>query len=171
MKPSRRLGWGVAACVLFTLACGKKETGAQPPAAGVPPSPAAATQDAAPPPGDNPPAVSRPTDIEWILVRLGDKTITPNGLKQVKLHLVSGDKEARGDASCNTFRSRYELDEAGLRFGPLQVTHLACPTLPNEKRFLEAIQATSRWAIEGDRLILSDASGKPVAEFSKRLSD
>jgi heat shock protein HslJ len=155
MKEPWRLGLGLLACVLLAIACGKKE----------------ASQDAPPPPGDSPAAIVRPTDIDWILVRLGDETVKQNGLKQMQLRLASMDKEAQGQSTCNTFRSRYELDEAGLRFGPLAVTRMACPKLDIEKRYLDAIQATSRWSFEGDRLILSDASGKPVAEFARRTTD
>jgi heat shock protein HslJ len=169
-----RPGFVLLACAfagVLTTACGKKETGSQPAAGGNPASPAAAAQDTAPPPAEGQPVIARPTDIDWILVRLGDQTVRPNGRKQMQLRLVSGDKEAQGKATCNTFRSRFELDEAGLRFGPLAVTRMACPNLEIEKRYLEAIQKTSRWSIEGDRLFLSDASGKPIAEFAQKSGD
>jgi len=160
-----RLAFLFAACVLAT-ACGKKDTGSTPGGG----APAAASRDAASPTGEGQ-AITRPTDIAWILVRLGDQPVRPNGRKLMQLRLVSGDKEAQGQATCNTFRARFELDEAGLRFGPLAVTRMACPDLEIEKRYLEAIQQTSRWSIEGDRLLLSDASGKPVAEFAQKSGD
>src|SRR5262249_44310152 len=106
------------------------------------------------------------TDVDWILLRLGDETVRPNGRKQMQLRLVSEDKTAHGEAFCNRFQSRFELDEAGLRFGPLAVTRMACPGLDVEKRFFTAIQATSRWSMVGGSLTLSDASGKKVAEFA-----
>jgi heat shock protein HslJ len=165
--------WRAGALLLAFLlasACGKKETGSVP-AGGAPAAPVSASQDAAAPPAEGQPAIAGPADIDWILVRLGDQTVRPNGRKQMQLRLLAGDKEAHGQATCNTFRSRFELDAAGLRFGPLAVTRMACPGLEIEKRYLEAIQQTSRWSIQGDRLLLSDASGKPVAEFAQKSGD
>jgi heat shock protein HslJ len=160
MRHPCRRGFLLLVCVA-AIACGRKAT---------PPPGSAAAPDAVPPPTATQAASTGPTGIDWILIRLGDETIQPSR-KQMLLRL-SGDKEAQGVAICNTYRSRFELDEAGLRFGPLDVTKKPCPKigLQREKVLLDAIQATSRWAIQGDRLILSDASGKPLAEFARRTT-
>lgn len=132
--------------------------------------------------GDKPPAAgapqsaaaSAPTGVDWLLTSIEGKAVTigPPGA-MAALRLDAKTAEATGRAICNQFHGHFDLDEAGLRFGPIATTRMACRggAQDEETRYLKALQETSRWSRDGDRLTLSSAAGKPLLEFSARAQE
>ncbi len=120
------------------------------------------------------PAAATPAGVDWLLTSVEGKTIAPGPPgAQAGLRLDPRTSEASGKATCNQFRGHFELDEAGLRFGPLATTRMACKggSLDLESRYLKALQQTSRWSRNGETLTLSDAAGKPLLEFNAKAGD
>lgn len=129
--------------------------------------------------GEKPPAAeapqsagaAAPTDVDWLLTRIEGTAVTirhPGAMAALRLDAKTS--EAVGRGVCNQFRGRFDLDEAGLRFGPLSTTRMACKgDAPDEEtRYLEALQEISRWSRNGDQLTLSNAAGKTLLEFSAK---
>jgi heat shock protein HslJ len=125
--------------------------------------------------GEKPPAATEPSSSaangpagEWLLASIGGAPVQPGSPgRQAGLKLDPRTSEATGLAICNQFRGHFELDDAGLRFGPLSTTRMACKdgSLDVESKYLKALQQTSRWSRNGEVLTLSDAAGKPLLEF------
>lgn len=69
-----------------------------------------------------------------------------------------------GFSGCNRFMGSYTLDRDSVLFGPLAGTMMACPEpeMAIEKAFLGALTGTLRYAISGDRLTLTPATGAPL---------
>lgn len=80
---------------------------------------------------------------------------------QREIHLVlQDDGIARGHAGCNRFRGSFSQPAAGLSFGGLISTRMACAEgMDQEQRFLQALAATTGFQLEGDTLALIDAEG------------
>jgi heat shock protein HslJ len=120
------------------------------------------------------PAAATPAGVDWLLASVEGKAFPPGPAgAQADLRLDPKTSEASGRAVCNQFRGHFELDEAGLRFGPLATTRMACKggSLEQESRYLKALQQTSRWSRNGETLTLSDAAGKPLLEFVEKAGD
>jgi heat shock protein HslJ len=166
----------VIACLAFALAgCGRSP---KPPAS--PPTEVNAPPDSSfgeKPPSAAPPAEegpSNPVGVNWLLLKMNGNTLppAPQGA-QTRLRLDGATSEAAGLATCNQFKGHFELDAAGLRFGPLATTRKACrgPAMEREQEYLKALQDTSRWTLNGDRMVLSDAAGHPLLEFAAPAGD
>lgn len=161
------LSCAVAALLLASCKSkGTPPTGEHPGAVQAPPDsslgekPPAATEQSSP-------AANGPAG-EWLLTSIAGVPIQPGSPgKQAGLKLDPRTSEATGLAICNQFRGHFELDDAGLRFGPLASTRMACKggSLDVESKYLKALQQTSRWSRDGEVLTLSDAAGKPLLEF------
>ena len=92
---------------------------------------------------------------------LAGTTITANFFAEGKLS---------GSAGCNTYQGTYEVDGESLDIGPLMSTKKACSQPPGvmeqETTFLVLLENTAAYQIKGDTLILLDATGAPLAEFT-----
>jgi heat shock protein HslJ len=95
----------------------------------------------------------------WLLTELGSELVSPREGERAP-HLVLDLDEARlaGSGGCNRLIGSISLDEAGLRFGPVATTMMHCgeEAMAFERAFLEALEATRAYAIEGTTLTLLD---------------
>ena len=166
---------GTAVLILAVAGCGRspKAPESQPKAVNAPPDASFGDK----PPTDGGPAgggPGSPLGMQWLLVRIdgADVPAGPRGA-QARMLLDRGTSEAEGVAICNQFKGRFELDEAGLRFGPIATTKKAChgEAMELETKYLKALQDTSRWSMSGDRLVLSDAGGRALLEFVAKAGD
>jgi heat shock protein HslJ len=66
-----------------------------------------------------------------------------------------------GTAGCNTFRSRYGLDQDRIRIEGAIATRKACPpeVMEQERQFLAALETATRWSIREGRLELRRDDG------------
>jgi heat shock protein HslJ len=164
---------GAAVLVLAIASCGRspKPPESQPKAVNAPPDASFGEK----PPSEAGPAgggPSSPVGVQWLLMTIEGTEVGPGGTK-ARLRLDRSTSEAQGYAVCNEFKGRFDLDEAGLRFGPIATTRKACrgAAMDLEAKYLKALQDTSRWSMNGERLTLSDAGGKPLLEFVARAGD
>lgn len=119
------------------------------------------TQQAAGAVGTVPDAPLRGT--RWVPRALaGQPVARPAGTPEPYL-LLRPDSAAEGHGSCNRFRGRYTAPGPGqLTFGPLLSTRMACPALPTETAFTQALAQTRTYRISGDTLRLFGAAGTPA---------
>ncbi|HYV20695.1 MAG TPA: META domain-containing protein [Verrucomicrobiae bacterium] len=117
-------------------------------------------------------ASTTPAGVDWLLASIEGVPVGQLGAQAV-MRLDPKTSEATGKAVCNQFRGHFELDDAGLRFGPLATTRMACKggSADLESKYLKALQETSRWSRNGETLTLSDAGGKPLLEFLAKAGD
>ncbi|HEX6843711.1 MAG TPA: META domain-containing protein [Actinomycetota bacterium] len=97
----------------------------------------------------------------WTLdtVAAGDAVSSALAGTEATLTLEGG--LASGSGGCNRLSGDYTLDGAGLSFGPLATTKMACPddVMGQEQAVLAALGDVAGWSVEGDRLALIDADG------------
>jgi len=106
----------------------------------------------------------------WVLDQLGDSAVTtPENSQEISLMLAAdSSNRADGQAGCNRFRGRFTLAANDqLTFSPLMATKMACPRLQVETRYLNALETTTRYQLEGDtlRLLGAPAGTQVVARF------
>ncbi|HET9010602.1 MAG TPA: META domain-containing protein [Gemmatimonadaceae bacterium] len=100
-------------------------------------------------------------DREWRLVSLhGQPAVPSTGMRAAGLRMSGDSLRMSGSGGCNRIGATYTLDGDRLSFGPILATRMACAdALLNrqETDFLAALQATTRYRIAGDTLILAGA--------------
>jgi copper homeostasis protein (lipoprotein) len=103
----------------------------------------------------------------WKLVRLGNEpVILGAGDKQPYITLMTQGNRVKGFAGCNRLMGSYELKGESLKFGRMASTRMACQIgMELETSFLQALESTVNWKIEGEHLELSDLKGALVARF------
>ena len=103
----------------------------------------------------------------WRLVEVGSQPAT-SGPRGVYLQFASDSARVTGSTGCNQLTGPFMRDGSALTFGAMITTKMACvdPRLnQQEHAFLAALQATQRYEITGDTLILIGAAG-PVARLA-----
>jgi heat shock protein HslJ len=93
----------------------------------------------------------------WLLAELGDERVPPSEPGRAP-YLVLEPEEARvyGSGGCNRLMGPIELEGDGLRFGPLATTLMHCgdEAMALERAFLDALEATRTYSLEGATLVL-----------------
>lgn len=127
----------------------------------------------APPPGSQPAASAAPAvplvGTRWHLVRVQAEAVAADPRPDLRLAAADSGR-VTGRGGCNRFSGTYALaGPAGLTFGPLLSTKMACPQLALEGRYFGALATVARYRISADtlRLYRPDAAA-PVAVFSTR---
>lgn len=108
----------------------------------------------------------------WELVRWGDRTV-PHGDNGEPVILEFKDGRASGHAGCNRY-------SAGVTFGPAvgelkvsrgMTTRMACEPrrMEFETAFIRAFEASTRYHVEGDRLLFESGAAAPLAFYRRPL--
>jgi heat shock protein HslJ len=108
----------------------------------------------------------------WKLVELGGLRVEPSeGGRDPHLVLDPDGHRLSGSGGCNRLLGRCELDGDRLAFGAVATTMMACPEplMSRERAFIEALEATTAFRIEGetlellagDEVVARLASGEP----------
>jgi copper homeostasis protein (lipoprotein) len=106
----------------------------------------------------------------WRLTRLGAIQLS-EGLQQGEPHLIlhSESRRVSGSVGCKRLMGRYELKGDALSFDQIVTARTNCPQrMRLEKAFVEALGQVKGWKIDGHRLDLLDAAGRPVACLEAR---
>lgn len=74
-----------------------------------------------------------------------------------------------GSGGCNRFRGSATISGEKLRFGPLASTMMACPpaVMDQERKFLDALEATRTYRFEGPFLYFLDDGGTKLVTFTR----
>jgi heat shock protein HslJ len=95
----------------------------------------------------------------WLLIELGGELVPPgDGERAAHLVLDLTSSHLSGSGGCNRLTGGFELEGDALRFGPVATTMMHCgdETMARERAFLDALEATQSYAIEGTTLTLLD---------------
>lgn len=108
-------------------------------------------------------------ETRWVLRQVGTQAVTvPEGGQEPYL-LLRRTGAAEGQGSCNRFRTTAATDSTShLIFIPVLSTRMACPALPTEQAFTQALAAAHSYRISGDTLRLYAAT-EPDATPLARL--
>jgi heat shock protein HslJ len=124
---------------------------------------ASAAADSSTPAAPESPAPATPAaaleGTEWRLVDIGGQP-GPAGAETTRhpgFTLLADGRKVQGSAGCNRIRGTYKLDGEKLKFGPLATTRMACPAMETETAFLKALEATTRYEVNGSSLTLYGA--------------
>lgn len=91
---------------------------------------------------------------EWQLVQLGGEKITPSN-ECFTLTLQSEESRLVGKGDCNQLTGVYTASESrALNFTQLGSTRMLCPNAEREARFVEALEKTTHYDMDGAMLLL-----------------
>ena len=91
---------------------------------------------------------------EWQLIQLGGRTIRPAEGSYTVTFLAEGNRLA-GVGDCNRLAATYSTDESrALHIGPVAATRMACPEGSDELSFIEALETTTHYDMDGPLLLL-----------------
>ncbi|UUC93562.1 MULTISPECIES: META domain-containing protein [Comamonas] len=102
-------------------------------------------------------------DTYWKLVQLGDGPHVSVYDNQPEPHLVleTGSGRFHGAGGCNRLRGSYGLDGRWLRFSVVGGTRMACVQgMRREQLLVATLAQVSSYAVQGQKLVLSDAEGR-----------
>jgi heat shock protein HslJ len=109
-----------------------------------------------------------PVGKHWKLVELrGVKVEYVNGqTREMYMTLKEGDNILVGHGGCNTFSGKFTIKApVSISFREIISTEMACPNMNNEAAFLQVLQQTDNYSMNGDTLFLHKAKMAPLARF------
>jgi heat shock protein HslJ len=96
---------------------------------------------------------------EWRLVELRGRPAVPStGMRQAGIRFSPDSMRMSGSGGCNRMSGTYSRDGDRLSFGPILATKMACADArlnQQEMDFVSALQATTRYEIINDTLMLA----------------
>ena len=108
----------------------------------------------------------------WNLSTLNGKPLVPTTSITAEF---SEDGKVGGSAGCNNYSAAYEVDGNKINFkmSLTAMTLMACPdpVMKQETAYLAALEAAATFEVSDDQLVLTDASGNPVAVFEAVSQD
>jgi heat shock protein HslJ len=106
---------------------------------------------------------------EWVLASIrGEAPVAKS-----RITLRFDEAGAGGYGGCNWYGGAYDASGGELEWKEMSSTLRACldPAAGDqERRFLEAVGAATRYRIEGDRLLLSNGGSAPLLIFTRRAA-
>jgi heat shock protein HslJ len=104
----------------------------------------------------------------WRLENLGGVAAIP-GVEATLEFPEEGKASGRG--SCNRFFGSVEISGESIKFGPLASTKMACiddAATAQEKKYLEALQAAERFALDGPALLIYSGGYDQPLRFARK---
>ncbi|MBM7070117.1 META domain-containing protein [Actibacterium sp. 188UL27-1] len=97
------------------------------------------------------------TGSQWRLVSIDDQPFEASADL-----LFPEEGEVTGAGPCNTFTARQTAPYPWIEVRDIAAARRACPDLPAETIFFEALEAMALAEVSGDILILTDESGRQL---------
>lgn len=114
-----------------------------------------------------PQAVPAPlAGTSWIATEVPGATLDGARPAQVRF---GPEGQVSGTSGCNRFTGAFETGQGGLKLGPLASTRMACigDLDAQERAVFQALGNVAGYEVEGDMLILRDASGATVMRLTR----
>jgi heat shock protein HslJ len=113
-------------------------------------------------------ATGRLDGTAWTVARYLDGGALADIPAEVHADLVFAAGGVSGSAGCNRYTGAFDASGDAIVFGPLATTLMACPPPASEVEaaYLAALRAVTAYAVTADRLVLLDASGAAVVEYT-----
>jgi heat shock protein HslJ/uncharacterized membrane protein len=97
----------------------------------------------------------------WVLEQLGGKKVSPADFSKElpRVEIYSNTNTFLGFAGCNQMNGAIFFEKGLLRFSNIATTRMLCEPQNKENEFLKALQSTTTYKLENNRLWLSNPSG------------
>lgn len=97
----------------------------------------------------------------WVLETLNGKTITKEDFSKEfpTMEINSAENKFMGFAGCNRMNGQLFFEKDLLRFTNVATTEMMCEPSNKEAEFLKALQSSTTYSVENNRLTLSNPSG------------
>lgn len=103
------------------------------------------------------------TDTKWKLVKLMGKDISDS---KAFISFATQENNVFGNSGCNTFNGTYTMENGSqLSLSKVATTMMACPDMDVEKQFLDVINTTDNFSLNGNTMTLNKAKMAPLAVF------
>lgn len=101
----------------------------------------------------------------WTLKTLNGEVLNPEEFREElpRIEINAAQKSFRGFAGCNRMTGQIFSEDTLLRFSKIVTTEMLCAPPNKENEFLKALQATTSYKIENNRLILSNPNGLSIS--------
>ncbi len=102
----------------------------------------------------------------WRLEKIGPAAVLGKGKAALS---ITPDGKVSGSSGCNRFGGTAQIENGGLRFGPLAGTRMACPPemMDQERRLFHALEEVRAARVEDGRLVLLSESGEALVTLSR----
>lgn len=100
-------------------------------------------------------------EAKWILHAIGADTVAASQFNDTLpyLYVYARGNSFEGNSGCNTIRGRIFSERSLLRFTDLNLTKRKCGNIAKEQEFTNALQFSTQYLLQDDKLILSNHSG------------
>lgn len=100
-------------------------------------------------------------EAKWVLYSIASDTVTADQFNDTLpyLYVYARGNSFEGNSGCNTIRGRIFSERSLLRFTDLNLTKRKCGNIAKEEEFTQALQFSTNYALEDDKLILSNHTG------------
>ena len=97
----------------------------------------------------------------WVLESLHGKPITKSDFSKEfpRMEIKAAENTFSGFAGCNRMHGKLFFEKGSLRFADIATTRMLCEQNNKEAEFLKALQSSTAYAIENNRLVLSNPTG------------
>jgi len=102
-------------------------------------------------------AVATLNNTYWRLTEINGKTVTTQ-LDHREVHMIftrnDDQQQLKGFAGCNTMGGTYTVQDNAIKFNVISTRMMCIDTMDIENAFLNALNITDRFKIEGEHLLL-----------------
>jgi heat shock protein HslJ len=106
------------------------------------------------------------TDTEWRLTKIVDRPVQAVSGSKAYLRLLSNSQKVEGFTGCNGLQGRYEFGDQDVRFVGLATTRKLCAEIMEQERaFLNGLEKTRHWKVEGEHLVLMGGDHEAILLF------
>ncbi|WP_101675484.1 META domain-containing protein [Alloalcanivorax mobilis] len=105
------------------------------------------------------------TNTYWKLMHLDDQPVPAPQHGESEPHLILGDKDVKGSTGCNRLSGEYQRDGDRLALDKLASTRRACVGPNVAEEFVDSLNKTDHFNLQGQRLSLYDGDDHLLAVF------
>ena len=112
-----------------------------------------------------PSAVGPPVGAVWVAFEMDGAGL--NGIPPQDL-VFENDRRLAGSSGCNRYSAGLDAMPA-VRIGPVTTTRRTCEpqVMERERRFIDAIESTSAYRVDGDTMDFNDTAGRTRLRFRR----
>lgn len=100
-------------------------------------------------------------EAKWVLSAIGAEPVHASQFNDTLpyLYVYARGNSFEGNSGCNTIRGRIFSERSLLRFTDLNLTKRKCANIAKEEEVVKALQFSTQYLLEDDKLILSNHAG------------
>ncbi len=117
-----------------------------------------------------PSSVAAPVGTTWVAIEVDG--VAASGTRPPDLAFES-ERRVGGSSGCNRYFAEINPSPPSVRMGSVGGTLMACepPLMEQERRFINALQFTSTYRVDGNTMQFNDRTGRTVIRFRRSSPD